>query len=102
MNINKIEPPLLDPADYSSYKKDLYKKFKLDSRVSHIDAKSFRGLYLVDRYYALCIINHFSNNYCTITKVKKKDPSSFEQLTITKEIYREIWEHYMNAQKKIN
>lgn len=100
MNINKLYPPVLDPADVASYKNDLYKKFKLDSRVSHIEAKNFRGLYLVDRYYALCIINHFSNSYCTITKVKKKDPASFEQLIITKELYREIWEYYMKSQKK--
>ena len=96
MNINnKIEPPLLDPSDVTKYKTDLFKKFKVDPRVSHLEGKNFRGLYLVDRTYALCVINHFSNSTCTVTKVKKKDPSSFEQLIITKELYRGIWEHYM-------
>lgn len=95
MNINnKLNPPLLDPSDAATYKAELFKKYKADPRVSHLEAKNFRGLYLVDRTYALCIINHFSNSTCTVTKVKKKDPSSFEQLIITKELYRELWEHY--------
>lgn len=96
MNINnKLNPPLLDPSDWPSYKADLFKKFKIDPRVSHLEAKNFRGLYLVDRTYAIDIINHFSNSTCTITKTKKKDPKNFEQLVISKEYYREIWQHYL-------
>ena len=83
---NKLNPPLLDPADEAKFIKGLNKYNTIPYK---IESKRFETFYFQDEDYIISFSNHYENKTATYTKTNR-ETKNWESLILEKELFYKI------------